>query len=169
MFVACAALLGGIRHGLSAKAPIEEPIEEPRVEASASAPAPPAEAPAPPASSAPEHVKPAFRGTHNVARVSWRFGAEVYQATIHTNGATGYADVSYVEPGHGPVVVRESLTLKQGARGTYVGSNAHYANDGDPAVFTPNVFYLTEGKSGAWTIVETCAVGTSICTRVTSR
>jgi len=110
----------------------------------------------------------AFRGTHGVTRATWRVGSLVYEGIIHTTGETGYADVHYVEPGDGPVVVRENLRLQHGAGGwTYVGSNPRYTDDGSPAEnFVPNVFYMEHGTGGAWIFVETCALGTSVCTRV---
>jgi len=117
----------------------------------------------------PSAIPAAFRGTRAVTRATWRFGPGVYRGVIHTNGATGHADVTYVEAGHDPVVVREDLRLQHGSRGwSYVGSRPRYS-DGEPADdFTPNVFYMEHGATGTWTFVETCAVGTGMCTRVIS-
>ena len=117
----------------------------------------------------PSAIPAAFRGTRAVTRATWRFGPGVYRGVIHTNGATGHADVTYVQAGHDPVVVREDLRLQQGPRGwSYVGSRPRYS-DGEPADdFTPNVFHMEHGASGAWTFVETCALGTGLCTRVSS-
>jgi hypothetical protein len=104
-----------------------------------------------------------------VTRARWILGGGAYNGVVHTNGATGYVDVHTVEPGVGPVVIHEDLKLQRGPRGwTYVASNPRYADDGSPADFIPNVFYLEQSASGAWTFVETCASGTNMCARVQS-
>jgi hypothetical protein len=127
----------------------------------------PALAPSSESAPKPSAIPAAFRGTRAVTRATWRLGPGVYRGVINTNGATGHADVTYVEAGHDPVVVREDLRLQHGSRGwSYVGSRPRYS-DGDPADdFTPNVFFMEQGASGAWTFVETCALGTAMCTRV---
>ena len=126
--------------------------------------APALSAAAPPTSSANTTT---FRGTREVTRATWRFGSVVYHAIIHTNGTTGYADVHAVQPGVGPVVIREDLRLQQGPKGwSYVGSNPRYADDGSQVDYHPNVFSLEHGTGGAWTFVETCAIGTGMCTRM---
>jgi hypothetical protein len=105
-----------------------------------------------------------------VTQVTWALGGGVYNGVIHTNGPTGHVDIHTVEPGVGPVVIREDLELQRGARGwTYVASNPRYAGDNKPANFIPNVFYLEQGASGAWTFVETCAIGTGMCARMKAR
>lgn len=127
------------------------PVATPSVTASAEEPAPVLSAPPPPP--APPKA--------SVTRVSYQFAGIVYHATIHTNGATGFADVSFIEPGHGPVVVRQDLRLQQGPRGRgYVGSNPRYTDDGSPANFVPSVFVMEPGSSK---FVQTCALGTNLC------
>lgn len=134
--------------------------------ASAEAAPPPEPIAAAPPLSAAAPSAPTFRGTRAVTRANWSFAGVTYHGVIHTNGATGYADVSAVQPGRGPVVVREDLRLQQGPKGwSYVGSNPRYADDGSPVDYYPNVFLLDHG-SGAWTFVETCAIGTGMCTRM---
>jgi hypothetical protein len=152
-----------------------EGAPEPSAEASAaSAASPPTELPSPPVVAEPAPTlpskpapksgssTPAPRGTKGVTRATWRLGSGFYRGVIHTNGASGYADVYFVEPGGGPVVVREDLRLQEGPRGSaYVGSHARYADDGSPANFIPNVFYMEQA-----TFVETCAIGTGKCARL---
>jgi hypothetical protein len=128
-------------------------------------------APAPELSSKPaaSAAAPVFRGTRATTRVTWSLGGGVYTGVITTKGTTGYVDVHTIEPGAGPVVIREDLRLQRSPRGwTYVGSNPRYLDEGIPANFIPNVFYLEQGPNGAWTFVETCALGTGACTRVQS-
>jgi serine/threonine-protein kinase len=178
MLIVGASLLRKPSGALAAR---NEPAQQPSAaESSTSSLSPPTvlsspvvvEGPAPELSSeSPSKPAPSnttFRGTHSVTRATWRFGAGVYHGIIHTNGTTGYADVQFVHPAEGPVVVREDLRLQQSQRGwAYVGSNPRYVDDGVPASgFIPNVFYMEHGTGGAWNFVETCAVGTTICTRM---
>jgi hypothetical protein len=174
MIGVCAATLRTMSRAVASQ---NHPVQEVRVEArSASSDSPPTELPSPPvvAEPAPElpsksPPKPgtsttAVRGTKGVTRATYRFGSGIYNAIIHTNGPTGYADVRFVDPMQGPVVVREDLRLQEGPRGfTYVGSNPRYVDDGSPANFIPNLFYMEQG-----TFVETCALGTGKCARMVS-
>jgi serine/threonine-protein kinase len=164
MLSICAVCLVVGRKPATAAAPPVASTSAP-VEAVTPAPVPPP----PPAPPAPTASAPVFRGTHAVTRARWVLGGGAYNGVVHTNGATGYVDVHTVEPGVGPVVIHEDLKLQRGPRGwTYVASNPRYADDGSPADFIPNVFYLEQSASGAWTFVETCASGTNMCARVQS-
>jgi hypothetical protein len=101
------------------------------------------------------------------ARVDWVLGGVPYVATLETDGSSGVAEVTYVNPQTGDeITVREDLELER-TSGVwhYTGSNPQDADTGaslSESEYYPDVFYLRKNSDG-WHFTKVCDLEGSRC------
>lgn len=99
-------------------------------------------------------------GPAGKARVDWVLEGVPYVATLETDGSSGVAEVTYVNPETGDeITVREDLELERsGGVWHYTGSNPRDA-DTDASLseseYYPDVFYLKKNSDG-WHFTKVC-------------
>ena len=102
--------------------------------------------------------------------VTWTLSGVEYRATLTTNGATGSAVVTYVdpEPPGQQRTVRQDLTLaSSGGQRAYVGNSPVDADTGNPSdYYAPDVFMLASSGDGRVYINEVCDTS-GICSPAT--
>jgi hypothetical protein len=94
------------------------------------------------------------------ARVDWVLEGVPYVATLETDGSSGVAEVTYVNPETGDeITVREDLELERtGGVWHYTGSNPRDADTGaslSESEYYPDVFYLKKNSDG-WHFSKVC-------------
>jgi outer membrane biosynthesis protein TonB len=106
-------------------------------------------------------------GPAGKVRVDWVLEGVPYVATLETDGSSGVAEVTYVNPQTGDeITVREDLELERtGGAWHYTGSNPQDADTGaslSGSEYSPDVFYLQK-NSGGWHFTKVCDLEGSRC------
>ena len=98
--------------------------------------------------------------------ISWLFHGVAYDADVTTDGSSGHADVTFVDPDTDETVtVREDLTfVKDGDDFWLMGSDPRDPVTEEAVDYYPDQFHMVH-NSGGWTFTEIC--DTSGCTPIT--